>query len=562
MPSTIFELLHAGASGDVALAAPGRPSATYGRVRAHVEGTVAGLRERGLGRGDRVAIALPGGPEAAGAFLSVAAGAVAAPLNPAYTERELAFYMADLRAKAVLVAEGGGSPARSAAASLGIGVLETRVRSDDPAGTFSLVDATAEAAERRGGTSTSSRRRQQPGPLTAREDGRPPRGLPRFDPPRASDAALLLHTSGTMSRPKLVPLLQRNVCASALHVRDSLALAPGDRCLNVMPLFHVHGLVACVLASLAAGAAVCCAPGFDALKFFRWMDDCAPTWYSAAPAIHQAVLARAGRNREAAARARLRFVRSSSAPLPRPVARRIEETFGAPVVESYAMTEAAHQMTSVPIPPALRKPGTVGPAAGPQMSVVDEAGAHLGPGEAGEIVVRGPNVTPGYESNPAANRAAFAGGWFRTGDQGFFDEDGHFTVTGRIKEIINRGGEKVSPREVDDVLMEHPAVAQAATFALPHPALGEEVAAAVVLRERGGGRGRSAHAPTVASIRAFAAQRLAAFKAPRKLFVVDQLPKGPSGKLRRTDLAGRLGLAAPCRTEAEREPGHGPGRSK
>lgn len=536
VPSTIFELLHAGAGGDLALMAPERPAATCDGLRAHVERTVAGLRERGLGRGDRVAIVLPGGPEAAGAFLSVAAGAVAAPLNPAYTENEFAFCMADLRAKAVLVTEGSDSPARSAAASLGMDVLEMRVRSDDPAGTFGLAGATDEAAERRGGAAQ----------------------------PRPNDTALLLHTSGTTSRPKLVALLQRNVCASALHVRDSLALAPGDRCLNVMPLFHVHGLVACVLASLAAGASVYCAPGFNALKFFRWMDDCVPTWYSAAPAIHQAVLARAGRNPEAVARARLRFVRSSSAPLPLPVARRIEETFAAPVVESYAMTEAAHQMTSAPLPPALRKPGTVGPAAGPRMSVVDEAGAHLGPGETGEIVVRGPNVTPGYENNPAANQAAFADGWFRTGDQGFRDEDGYFTVTGRIKEIINRGGEKVSPQEVDDVLVEHPAVAQAATFALPHPTLGEEVAAAVVLQERGSGldAARVADAATVASVRAFAAQRLAAFKAPRKLFVVDQLPKGPSGKLRRTGLAEQLELAASRRTGARQEPGNGPDRSR
>lgn len=517
LPSAVVDLV---GSGDaVAFSAPGRPDATYDIVRSHVARTVAGLNERGLGRNDRVAIVLPNGPEMAGAFVSVAAGAAAAPLNPAYKESEFAFYLSDLGAKALVLMEGDDSPARSAADQIGLRVLEVRARAEDPAGTFRFATPA--------------------GGATGEPDGSAPL---RAGFARPGDTALVLHTSGTASHPKIVPLLHGNLCASAVHVRETLALGPDDRCLNIMPLFHVHGLVACVLASLAAGASVHCAPGFDALRFFAWMDDCVPTWYSAVPTMHQAVLARAARNRESVAQAALRFVRSSSSALPVRVLRELEETFGAPVVEAYGMTEAAHQMTCNPLPPARRKPGTVGPAAGPEVSVVDEAGTPLGPGETGEIAVRGPNVTPGYERNPAANAAAFADGWFRTGDLGYCDDDGYFTITGRLKEVINRGGEKVSPGEVDEVLMAHPAVEQAVTFAASHPKLGAEVAAAVVLR-KGASCGHGEADAAAAAIRAFAATRLAAFKVPRRVLVVDEIPKGPTGKLRRIGMAERLELA-------------------
>ena len=554
-PATIRQLLRAGADSAVALSAPGRPDATYQVLRGQVERTVAALNERGVGRGDRVAIVLSNGPEMASAFVSVAAGAATAPLNPRYTEPEFAFYLSDLGAKALIVAEGDPSPARSAAAELGVPVLEVSADPDRPAGVFEFATPPA--------------------------TGRAPAARPGMAAP--DDTALVLHTSGTTSRPKIVPLLHSNVCATARHIRETLALEPSDRCLNVMPLFHIHGLMACVLSTLGAGASVHCTPGFNALKVFGWFDECVPTWYSAVPTMHQAILARAARNPESVKRTKLRFVRSSSASLPTRVMAELEETFGAPVVEAYAMTEAAHQMTCNPLPPALRKAGTVGPAAGPEVSVVDEDGTHLPPGVEGEVVIRGPNVTLGYENNPKANAAAFTRGWFRTGDLGFRDEDGYFTITGRLKEIINRGGEKVSPREVDEVLMDHPAVQQAVTFAMPHAKLGEEVAAAVVVREgaplsgtaervaaaaepadavaeRGAGRAdavaeRAAAAAdraaeradaerVAADVRAFAASRLAGFKVPRKVVVLDEIPKGPTGKLRRIGLAELLGLGA------------------
>ncbi len=333
-----------------------------------------------------------------------------------------------------------------------------------------------------------------------------------------------------------MPLLQRNVAASARHIAEALSLEPGDVCLNVMPLFHIHGLVGATLSSLAAGAQVCCTPGFNALKFFGWLDEVRPTWYTAVPTMHQAILARAGHNREIAARSRLRLIRSSSAPLLPKVMAELEKTFQTPVIESYGMTEAAHQMASNPLPPRQRKPGSVGIACGPEIAIMDGRG-HLVPcGHTGEVVIRGPNVMAGYEANPEANGASFTAGWFRTGDQGVIDADGYLWITGRIKELINRGGEKFSPLEVDEVLMHHPAVEQVVTFAIPHPKLGEDVAAAVVLRE---GETASDH-----DLRSFAEARLLHFKVPRKILIVREIPKGATAKLQRIGLAARLGLAS------------------
>ena len=440
----------------------------------------------------------------ASTFVAIAAGAATATLNPAYRQPEFEFYLSDLGTRALVLAEGDDSPARAAAATLGVPVLEIHADPESPAGTFDFATAPTGATAAHGGMA---------GP---------------------DDIALLLHTSGTTSRPKLVPLLHRNVCATAENIRQTLRLGRTDRCLNIMPLFHIHGLMACVLSTLHAGGSVYCAPGFNALKVFGG----SPTPIRAGTRRCRRCTRRSWHVPHATTRSSrgcgLRFIRSSSAALPTRVMAELEDLFAAPVVEAYAMTEAAHQMTCNPLPPAPRKPGTVGVAAGPDVSVMDAGGHLLAPGEEGEIVIRGPNVTPGYENNEAANREAFTHGWFRTGDQGFRDEDGYLTITGRLKEIINRGGEKISPREVDEVLMDHPAVQQVVTFAMPHPKLGEEVAAAVVLRE-GAEAGPG-------DVRAFAAGRLAGFKVPRRVVVLDEIPKGPTGKLRRIGLADQLGL--------------------
>lgn len=502
LPDIVSHAAH-GAETAPAIEAPDRRALTQGGLRGLVAETVARLNALGIGREDRVAIVLPNGPEMAAGFLAIAAGAATAPLNPAYRSEEFDFYLSDIGPKALVVAAGEAGPAVAAAERLGIAILRLVSQPNTPAGTFVL-------------------------------EGKPSRAAASGGVARDGDLALLLHTSGTTSRPKLVPLTHANLAASASHIGATLSLAPADRCLNIMPLFHIHGLVAAVTSSIAAGGSVYCTPGFNALKFFHWLSDARPTWYTAVPTMHQAILARAPRNAEALAQAPLRFIRSSSASLPAQVMTEMEAAFGCPVIESYGMTEAAHQMTSNQLPPGLRKAGSVGCAAGPELAIMSPEGHLLGPGGGGEIVIRGPNVTHGYINNPAANEQAFAFGWFHTGDQGFTDEDGYVRVTGRLKEIINRGGEKISPLEVDGILMDHPAIAQAVTFAMPHDRLGEEVAAAVVLRE-----GKSA---TEGDIRGFAAARLADFKVPRRVVILDEIPKGATGKLQRIGLAAKLGL--------------------
>jgi acyl-CoA synthetase (AMP-forming)/AMP-acid ligase II len=440
------------------------------------------------------------------AFLAVASFAASAPLNPAYRADEFEFYLSDLGAKALIAAGGVDSPALAVAAKLGIPVITLTPRPDLGAGRFDL-DISA---------------------IAAGDPAKP-------GPAQSDDTALVLHTSGTTSRPKIVPLTQTNVAASAGHIAKTLFLSSADRNLSIMPLFHIHGLIASVLAPLSAGGLVCCTPGFNALKFFGWMEEIKPTWYTAVPTMHQTILARAGHNKAIIANHPLRFIRSSSSSLPPQVLAELEAIFNAPVVESYGMTEAAHQMAANPLPPLARKPGSVGIPAGPEIAIMDEAGTMLPQGAIGEIVIRGPNVTLGYENNPKANGEAFTNGWFRTGDQGQFDADGYLWLTGRLKEIINRGGEKISPREVDEVLMDHPAVLQVITFAIPHDKLGEDVGAAVVLRE-----GLSA---SERELRDFTATKLADFKVPRKILFLDEIPKGATGKLQRIGLAQKLGLA-------------------
>ncbi|MEW6269138.1 MAG: AMP-binding protein [Thermodesulfobacteriota bacterium] len=511
--ATIAELIATRAARDpsaAAIRAPGRPPLGYGALLEATARVKTKLREHGVGARDRVALALPNGPEAAVAFLGVAGAATCAPLNPAYREEDFAFSFDDLRVRA-LIAEGERVPAAlPAARRAGIPVLDLQAAGDAPAGSFALEGGAASFAS------------------AADVD------------PLPDDVALVLHTSGTTARPKVVPLTQRNLCLSAASIGRSLELAPGDCCLNVMPLFHIHGLMAALLASLGAGASVACTPGFRAADFVAWLRELAPTWYTAVPTIHQAVLqALSQAVPEACARGDvaagcLRLVRSSSASLPARVLAELEERFGVPVIEAYGMTEASHQMATNPLR-GVRKVGSVGLPAGPEIAILGDDGRSLEePGAVGEVVIRGPTVTTGYERNPEANAAAFAGGWFRTGDQGYLDEDGYLFLTGRLKELINRGGEKIAPREVEEALLAHPAVAQAVAFAVPHARLGEEVGAAVVLRD--GARA------SAAELRRASGERLPYFKVPRRIALVGEIPKGATGKVQRTTLARTLGM--------------------
>ncbi|HEY3422459.1 MAG TPA: acyl--CoA ligase, partial [Methanocellaceae archaeon] len=491
----VRDLLFEGAqrNEDVAIEAPGAPPLTYLRLRMQVRDTVTVMCGLGYGRNDRIAMVLPNGPEMAVAFLSIAAGFTCAPLNPFYSQPEFEFYLSDLKAKALIVLSGAPSPSIEAARTLNIPIIELKPLSKE-AGRFELSGDKIGGHEDTGVT----------GP---------------------DDIAVILHTSGTTSRPKRVPLTQANICASASNIRESLGLDRNDRCINVMPLFHIHGLIGALLSSIAAGASVVCTPGFMASEFMTWIREFHPTWYTAVPTIHQKVLELAKDN--SIAPTDLRLIRSSSSALPISLMRGLEERFGVPVIEAYGMTEASHQITANPLPPRSRIPGSVGIARGTEVAILGVTGEILPEGVAGEVAIRGPNVTSGYEDAPEANASAFFNGWLRTGDSGSLDKDGCLHLLGRIKEIINRGGEKVSPFEVEEALLSHRAVKEAVVFPVRDPALGEEVGAAVVLRQNA----------TVSELKEFLAAHLAYFKVPTRLLIVEAIPKGPTGKVSRINMA-------------------------
>ena len=500
MTDTIRALLTEGADNSPALIAPDGASLDYRSLREVVNSLSRELAAYGVGPSDRVAISVPNGPVAAITFLASASRAAAAPLNPKYRETEFELYLKDLNPKLLIVSADSGEAVLAAAATVGVAV----------------AIITGPIDELTVGRVSDDEIENWPG---------------------AADAGLLLHTSGTTSRPKVVPISQRNLAQSAKNIAASLALTADDRSLNVMPLFHIHGLMAGLLAPLSVGAAVIATSGFDAFAFFNQLATFAPTYYTAVPTMHQMIIDRGQRRplveRQAAA-AQLRFIRSSSASLPSSVLEQLEALFGAPVVEAYGMTEATHQMCANPLPPGRRKPRSVGVPTGIELSVLDESGAAVAAGATGQVAIKGATVVASYQDNPQATKDAFRNGWFLTGDEGYLDEDGYLYLTGRLKELINRGGEKISPLEVDEALLRHESVAQAVTFAVAHKKLGEDVAAGVVLRP--------GTEVSERELKDFLALSLAAFKVPRSIVFLDELPKGATGKLQRIGLAERLGI--------------------
>lgn len=468
----------------------------YRDLADHIEQLAGSLRQTLLQPGDTLAIVLPNGLEFLVAFLGATrARLVAAPLNPAYKAEEFRYYLEDLGARAVIVPSEPQHPARAAAAALNLPQWEMK--------------------------------RQASGQVCLQGPGVPETMGKDADLPRPDDVALFLHTSGTTSRPKGVPLTHGNLMASVRNIAAHYQLSPADTGLLVMPLFHVHGLIGATLSTFWAGGSLVVPPRFSAGHFWPTVQAHRVTWYSAVPTIHQVLVSRADAD-SAPRQCGLRFIRSCSSALAPATLAQVEARFNTPILEAYAMTEAAHQMTSNPLPPAVHKPGSVGRGTNVDVAIMDEPGNLLPTGSPGEVVVRGPNVTKGYHNNPEANAAGFTNGWFRTGDRGVLDPEGYLTLIGRIKELINRGGEKISPLEVDAALLAHPAVAEAAAFAAPDPKYGEEVHAVVVLKGDA----------TVPGLQAHCQDRLADFKVPKVIHVVKELPKGPTGKVQRRHLAG------------------------
>ena len=472
---------------------------SYGEFKIFNEKISRQLAATNIINSDRAAIVLPNGPLMASSFLSISSYMSAAPLNPSYKQEEFEFYLDDLKPKFLLVEPNSKSLAVIAAKNLNIPVFEMKISVNQPLGTFELFDKET-----------------------------------NYKNPNDYDEALVLHTSGTTSRPKIVPLSNLNIFTSAVNISKSLKLTTDDHCLNIMPLFHIHGLIAVLSASAKVGASICASNGFNALKFLELAETQNITWYSGVPTMHQAILLRAQKNSDKAKKLNLRFIRSSSASLPPAIFKQLNDIFQTPVIEAYGMTEATHQMTSNPLPPAIQKPGLVGMPAGPEICIMNDKNEKLPQGEIGEICIKGDNVTNGYENNPEANKQSFVNDWFRTGDEGFFDEDGYLKISGRLKEIINKGGEKISPLEVDNILMDFPPIDQALCFGYKDKMLGEDIAVAIKLKEN--------KSCTEDDIKSYANEKLAKFKIPKKIFIVEDIPKGATGKLQRIGLAKKFGL--------------------
>ncbi|KAI4364900.1 hypothetical protein MLD38_020931 [Melastoma candidum] len=485
-----------------AVSVSGKFNLTHGRLHELVDRAASVLAAAGIGHGDVVALTFPNTVEFVITFLAVIrCRATAAPLNYSYTAEEFEFYLSDSESKLLLTPQGGNQAADAAAGKLGIPHVRATLLS--PNSEVALLSDDAD--------------------LSKESDS-----LPVNDP---SDIALFLHTSGTTSRPKGVPLSQLNLASSALNIKSVYKLSELDSTVIVLPLFHVHGLVAGLLSSLVAGAAIALpAVGrFSASTFWADMTKYNATWYTAVPTIHQIILDR-HLSKPEPSYPKLRFIRSCSASLAPSILERLEESFHAPVPEAYAMTEASHLMASNPLPEdGVHKPGSVGRPVGQEMAILDENGVVQSPGASGEVCIRGPNVTKGYKNNPEANKQAFMFGWFHTGDVGYLDEDGYLHLVGRIKELINRGGEKISPIEVDAVLLSHPDVAEAVAFGVPDDKYGEEINCAVIPR--------ADVKVTEEDILQFCKKNLATFKVPKKVFITDTVPKTASGKIQRRIVA-------------------------
>lgn len=503
--NTIYELIagfNESAPYSECILSPWKPPLTYRELFNQVHYVANVLNSRGIHGVDRVATVIPNGPEMAAAFISIASCCTCAPLRTTYNEGDYEFYLRDLGAKALVIPQGYENPVKMVAERLGVEVLELVTTPSGASGVFQIISDKEPNADDYSGFS---------GP---------------------EDVALVLHTSGTTARPKIVPLTHSNLCTSAYNIANTLHLQGTDRCLNIMPLFHIHGLIGAVLSSLSAGACIVCTRGFNVNTFFEYLYDLKPTWYTAVPSMHHSILryAEQGVVKDTG----LRFIRSSSQALPPTTMKRMEALFRVPVIESYGMTEASHQMASNPLPPGTGKPGSVGVATGIDIGIMDDAGVLLSGGSVGEIVIRGPSVMSAYENNDAANKSSFMDGWFRTGDEGYLDDDGYLFVTGRIKEIINRGGEKISPREIDEVLMSFPEVAEALAFSIPHERLGETIGAVIVLEKDSVITGRE--------IQRRVAERLDAIKVPEEILFLEEIPKGATGKVQRIGLSDKLGI--------------------
>jgi oxalate---CoA ligase len=471
-------------------------SQTYANLLSTVDNLILDLYCAGINPRDRVSIVGPNGIDLAITLLAVSSFAAAIPLNPAYTTKEFESYFSELGAKWLVVFDGYETAALDAAHSLKIGIIRVSIRM------FRVVD--------------EKRRSFEVASVASISGG-------------ADDICLVLLTSGSTGRSKKVPLTQRNVLTSAAHICDSLLLTPADKCLCMWEQFHVGGLVDLLLVPLASGGSTLCAGSFNAQRLLELVEKHDITWFQAVPTTLNELVLHLHKRKGQINSQRLRFIRSVAAALSPALMQSIESLFGVPVLQTLGMTEAGPLITTNRLGPGARKAGSVGLPAGPEVKVVGPDGDELPQGAAGKIMIRGENVFGGYEDASEANKELFEDGWFYTGDNGYFDADGFLFLTGRTKEMINRGGEKISPQEIDDALQLHPKIGQAAAFSVKHKTLGEDVGVAVVLRP---GQQLSA-----AEVRVHLAHYLAGFKVPQRVYFLDGMPRDPVGKINRISLA-------------------------
>ena len=469
----------------------------YETLTENVDRLVRSLAALGVHRKSRLAIVLPNGSDLAVGLLAGSIAAIAVPLSAQYRPEEYRSYFQLLGVTHLLIAKNGPVAAHQVARQLNLPTIEL----ENDRNYFKLVGHPS------GGETPSQFRR-----------------------PRAEDVAVVLMTSGSTGQPKRVPLTHRNLCVAAQNVANSLNLSTQDRCLVMWEQYHIGGLVDLLLAPMISGGQIFCAGGFDASFFFEALETVRPTWFQGVPTTLRELM-REGRLRGAfpSENSSLRFLRSVAAPLPENLMADLEDAFQVPVIQTFGMTEAAPLITTNQLPPGQRKAGSTGTPLGCDVAVMDEAGRRLPIGQTGQIAIRGPNVFSGYENDPETNSDCFRNGWFYTGDKGYFDDDGFLFITGRIKELINRGGEKICPTEVEEAVLRHSAVQQVAAFSVPHPRLGEDVGVAIVTHD--------GIPVDLAEIRKHVAQHLSEFKVPSRILILDELPRCPIGKVRRRELA-------------------------